>query len=364
VRYSPQLDGLRAIAICAVLAQHLFETHFHGAWVGVDIFFVLSGFLITSILISEHERTGAISFKNFYGRRALRLLPALLIGITLTGLLTLVGMTPFKSAEAFGHAAVAALFYFANFVNHETMGTLVHTWSLSVEEQFYLLWPIVLTLIVLRLKPISRIAVVMTLIATFAATRWYFEAEHESWWNLYRWFHTRADELMAGALIALLSASWPERIPVLARTLKIPAYAAAAFLAYIFVTANADQRWLYQWGFVAIAACCALVVFSVQFDLRNPVARVLQTKPLVWLGKRSYGVYVYHVPVIWAIAHQVHFPAGTVGMVLALLTKIAATFALSWASYRWIESPALGLKYKLRKVTAPPTRPAPATLAS
>jgi peptidoglycan/LPS O-acetylase OafA/YrhL len=347
VRYSPQLDGLRGIAISAVLAQHLFETHFRGAWVGVDIFFVLSGFLITSILINEQQSTGRISFKNFYGRRALRLVPALLVGIALTGLLTAFGLTPFKSADAFGHAAIPALFYFANFTNHETMGTLVHTWSLSVEEQFYLLWPIVLTFIVLRLHPAKRIAIILLLIAAFAGTRFYFESQNVSWWNLYRWFHTRADELMAGALVACATAAWPQQIASAIRKLKLPTYAAIAFVAYIFITAKSDQRWLYQWGFTVIAGCCALIVFTSQFDTNGLLARVLQTKPLVWLGKRSYGVYVYHVPVIWVIAHHIHFPGGKDGMILALLTKVAATLALSWASYRWIETPALALKDKL-----------------
>ena len=125
MRYFPQLDGLRAIAISAVLAQHLFESHFRGAWVGVDIFFVLSGFLITSILIAEHDSTGKVSLKNFCGRRALRLLPALVVGIILTGILTAAGLTSFKSLTEFSQAAIPTLFYFSNFTTAD-MGVCSH----------------------------------------------------------------------------------------------------------------------------------------------------------------------------------------------------------------------------------------------
>jgi peptidoglycan/LPS O-acetylase OafA/YrhL len=346
VRYSPQLDGLRAIAICAVLAQHLFESHFRGAWVGVDIFFVLSGFLITSILIAERESTGTFSFKNFYGRRALRLLPALLVLVIATGALTMAGLTTFKTPNAFAEAAAPALFYFSNFTTTD-MGVLLHTWSLSVEEQFYFIWPIVLTGLVLKLKPTKQIALLLALIAAFTATRLYFESRHYNWWQLYTWFFTRADELIFGALIACATAEWPGNIPSTLRKLKPLTFAGIAFVTYIFCTADNKQRWLYQWGLTAIAISCGLIVFTVQFEPKSLLSRFLKTKPLVWLGKRSYGMYVYHFPIIWIISHHIQFPAGKIGILIATATKVAVTIAVSWISYRWIESPALALKDKL-----------------
>ncbi|MDB6057517.1 MAG: Acyltransferase 3, partial [Verrucomicrobiales bacterium] len=292
MRYSPQLDGLRGTAILCVLTGHLFESHFRGAWVGVDIFFVLSGFLITNILIAEHESTGTVSLKNFYGRRALRLVPALLIGVALTGLLSLFGATPFHTFAGFRDAAVPALLYFSNFSDAQ-MGTFIHTWSLSVEEQFYLIWPLVVGGVLLVLKPRPRIALIVGLMATFATIRFSLEAQHIRWWNLYSWFYTRADVLMAGALVACAASAWPEKVGALVRKLKPLTLLAIPFVAYIFYTTFADQRWLYRWGLTATAVSCALIVFVAQFDNDGPLARVLRNKVLIWFGKHSYGIYVY-----------------------------------------------------------------------
>jgi peptidoglycan/LPS O-acetylase OafA/YrhL len=364
VRYSPQLDGLRAIAIFAVLARHLFESHFRGGWVGVDIFFVLSGFLITSILINEQATTGTISLKNFYGRRALRLLPALLVCIALTGALTFAGLTSFKNSAEFAQAAIPALFYFSNFTTAD-MGVLVHTWSLSVEEQFYLAWPVILGGVVLALKPNRRIVLLIALIVCFAAIRFYLDYQNYPSWYLYTRFHTRADELMAGALIACFASAWPEKVLSWSKISRLPALLGVAFLAYIFWRVETDQRWLYQWGLVAIAISCAFIVFSTQFDAQGPLARLLKSEPLVWIGKRSYGIYVYHVPVIWVIGHLIQFPSGRSGIVIGLVAKVATTLLLSWASYRWIETPALALKDKFfsTKPSQTKLRPAPAIVS-
>lgn len=365
MRYSPQLDGLRGTAILCVLTGHLFESHFRGAWVGVDIFFVLSGFLITNILIAEQESTGTISLKNFYGRRALRLIPALLIGIAMTGVLSLFGATPFHSLAAFTDAAVPSLFYFSNFSNAQ-MGTFIHTWSLSVEEQFYLIWPIVLGLVLLPLKARNRIFFIIALMAFFGAIRFSLELQRIKWWNLYSWFYTRADVLMAGALVACATAAWPERISSVLRKLKPFSALAIVFVGYVFYTTFADQRWLYRWGFTATALSCALVIFLAQFDNNGLLARVLRNKMLIWFGKHSYGIYVYHMQIFWMFRHVLHFPETKMGLVLAAISKLAAALILSWASYRWIEAPILKLKDKwfVTKPVATPIRPAQVPLTS
>ncbi len=361
LRYSPQLDGLRGTAILCVLTGHLFESHFRGAWIGVDIFFVLSGFLITNILIAEQESTGAISLKNFYGRRALRLLPALFIGIAMTGLLSFFGATPFHSVGAFTDAAIPSLFYFSNFSDAQ-MGTFIHTWSLSVEEQFYLIWPIVVGLVLLTLKPRNRIALIVILMAAFAAIRFDLEAQHIRWWNLYSWFYTRADVLMAGALVACATAAWPQSISSAVRKLKPLLLVAIPFVAYVYYNIFADQRWLYRWGLSAIAVSCALIIVVAQFDTNGLLARILRTKILIWFGKHSYGIYVYHMQIFWMFRHVLPFPQTRMGILIATVAKVATALTLAWASYRWIEKPALGLKDKLftTKPAAAPLRPAPA----
>lgn len=345
MRYSPQLDGLRGTAILCVLTGHLFESHFRGGWVGVDIFFVLSGFLITNILIAEQESTGTISLKNFYGRRALRLLPALLIGIAMTGVLTMFGATPFHSLKAFADAAVPSLFYFSNFSNAE-MGTFIHMWSLSVEEQFYLIWPLVLGLVVLPLKPRMRIGFILALMAAFGAIRFGLEAQRIQWWHLYSWFYTRADVLMAGALVACATVAWPERIDSAMRKLKSLVPIAIIFAAYVFYTTFADQRWLYRWGLTATALSCTLIIFVAQFDNSGLLGRVLRNKVLIWFGKHSYGIYVYHLQIFWMFRHVLHFPESKMGLILATICKFTVVLVLSWASYRWIEAPILRLKDK------------------
>jgi peptidoglycan/LPS O-acetylase OafA/YrhL len=363
VRYSPQLDGLRGIAILCVLSGHLFESHFRGGWVGVDIFFVLSGFLITSILIAEYESTGTISLKNFYGRRALRLLPALFIGIALTAVLSFFGATPFHTFAGFRDAAVPAVFYFSNFSNADP-GTFIHTWSLSVEEQFYLIWPLTLGGVLLVAKPRARIAMIVMLMAAFAAIRFTLEVQHFRWWNLYSWFYTRADVLIAGALVACAAAAWPEKIAGVVRKVKPLALLAILFVGYIFWTTYADQRWLYRWGLTATALCCALILFVVQFDSTNLLTRVLRNKVFVWFGRHSYGIYVYHMQIFYTFRHLIHFGDSKIAVFAATITKVAAVVTISWASYRWIESPLLRLKDKFfsAKAAQTPVRRRPAII--
>ncbi|WP_390623697.1 acyltransferase family protein [Telmatocola sphagniphila] len=139
----PALDGLRAVAACLVLIHHGSYGRLPGGWIGVDLFFALSGYLITGILAAELSRTGRIRFGRFYIRRVLRLLPALIATVLLAGLLW--PITPFKSpTPSWLEAAAAALFYVANLVPAESLGSLSHCWSLAIEEHFYLLWPPIL----------------------------------------------------------------------------------------------------------------------------------------------------------------------------------------------------------------------------
>src|SRR5579862_1099054 len=145
--YVPALDGLRAIAVLAVLGYHTWEGAFRGGWVGVDIFFVLSGYLITSILLAERDRRGTISFRQFYLRRALRLLPALVLCLAVA--IALAASQGPTLRDATTKEAAAATLYAANWWQvlrpHAPIGLLAHTWSLSVEEQFYLCWPLALS---------------------------------------------------------------------------------------------------------------------------------------------------------------------------------------------------------------------------
>jgi peptidoglycan/LPS O-acetylase OafA/YrhL len=147
MRIIPQLDGIRCIAILAVMVFHASYGHFSGGFLGVDLFFVLSGYLITRLLWEEFQVTSTIHLKLFYAKRALRLLPALIVALALAGLLW-----PNNDLTAWGIASTASLFYFANLVRAD-MGCLAHTWSLSIEEHFYLLWPGIFGVVMVQRDP-------------------------------------------------------------------------------------------------------------------------------------------------------------------------------------------------------------------
>src|SRR5580704_558230 len=224
MRYLPALDGLRAIAAMLVFLFH--TGHLPGGWVGVDIFFVLSGYLITSILLTEHERTGVINLRHFYGRRACRLLPALIIVIGVAVVIAVCLRNKVRDIEI---DAVAALFYvldyrYALMVNLTHATDLAHLWSLSIEEQFYFLWP--LTLIILLKTGTRRMAFRMTLILILVVAAWrvfMFATRADPSIRIYFAFDTRVDELLIGCSLAL----WESRGSA-ARFLK-PFWPVAAF---------------------------------------------------------------------------------------------------------------------------------------
>lgn len=187
----PGLDGLRGVAIVAVFFNH--TQALSGGFLGVDLFFALSGYLITSILLNEFEMTNSISLRHFYYRRALRLLPALLVFLAIYG------------PRAGWRATASTLFYFANWQSFESLGPLVHTWSLSIEEQFYILWPMAL-LGMLRLKlSKAQIAVALTcLVITIILWRLFLLKTCTPWERVYRGTDTHADGLLIGCIFALV----------------------------------------------------------------------------------------------------------------------------------------------------------------
>lgn len=188
----PELDGVRGIAILAVFLNHTQPT-LSGGFLGVDLFFALSGFLITGILLNEFNRTGSISLRSFYYRRALRLLPALVVFLLVC------------APWAHWQATTATMFYFANWHSFEFLGPLVHTWSLSVEEQFYIAWPVVL-LLLLRLK-LSKTAIaagLITIIALIFIWRLYLLKSGASWERAYKGTDTHTEGLLIGCVIALV----------------------------------------------------------------------------------------------------------------------------------------------------------------
>ncbi len=344
------LDGLRALAVLMVISHNYGPfpglgssgryAWFAAGYVGVTLFFVLSGFLITQRLIAEYRTTGSVSFVGFWKRRAFRLLPALLLCLLL---LVIDNIRTHISAGETLRASLAALFYVFNFVSAQRMpanplggegwGAL---WSLSVEEQFYVVWPIPLLWAWKRYNPqrvLVGVGVLTVLSALWCTLLWFREA---SFLRLYLATDTRAQSLFLGAGIAVAWHGLP-KIRVCAKSVSVLLGPACALLVMAGVFgSNAKPTkspgWMIGPGLFLVTALCGFIVLvATEASLKSPISRLLNTKVAVAIGQRSYGLYLFHVV---AAAYFRNVQGGW-------LLSFAVTFALSFASYAFLEQPIL-----------------------
>jgi len=355
--YRKSLDGLRGIAILAVVLSHVRTFPFGGGFFGVDLFFVLSGFLITSLLLEEWRDTSDISLRSFYARRALRLLPALVLLLATLSAVSAWTEPPAESAKM-RTSALMALFYSANwFVAYRAFprGELAATWSLSVEEQFYILWPILL-LMMLRLKW-SKGAIGAAIVAGMAASAgvraWLWNATG-SWERVYYGSDTHADGLLAGALVAVLMASGAvPRSASGSRILNWAAHGMMVFLGFFLVRGWAADPYLSQGGYLALNLGAASIVYCLVCSPWLPLRMVCEFGPLVWLGKISYGVYLWHLaPGLLMDAMGIR--SGNYPWAAGM----AMTLACAAVSFYALERPILRIKKRFERVgSAPPISP-------
>ena len=311
--YQPALDGLRALSVMAVILYHAGIHWIPGGFIGVEVFFVVSGFLITSLLIDEQHVSGKVSLKQFWIRRARRLLPALFTMLVVA----LVAVTFFAkdSAADFRRDVMPALAYFSNwwqiyfvetpYFAANSLPMLRHLWSLAVEEQWYVLWPIVFTF-VLGNKRIPRwiSAVVIGLLATgvMVGTALAFIADNETRINfLYLSTLTRSSGLLLGAALACAWRPWKKAVTKLAKTRSFVsdalALAAFAVLGYIAAFIHAADERLYVGGLAAATVASAVIIAVVVRSGNSLVKKVLSIPLLVEIGRRSYGLYLWHWPI-------------------------------------------------------------------
>jgi len=340
----PALDGIRAFAVLVVMAHHGYVSFFRGGGIGVDIFFVLSGFLITGLLLEEREKTSSISFRKFYLRRALRLLPALVILLLFVEIYAIVILRGPRLWEI-QKAILAVLFYVANWVSiaHPgSLGPLSHTWSLSIEEQFYLLWPpLLFVLLRCRLRMTRIVTVVSLLIVAIAVHRAFVWTGPASAWRIYNGLDTRIDELLAGcALASAFSAGWLQFdwLRVIVRYSYLPAI---TFILYLIARPLSPQI-MYKYGWPIVELCLAVILYRLMGWENTHVHKLLESPSLVWIGRLSYGLYLWHFPIFEKVG------GWECLKVLKISVAFALTFLVATLSFYFVEKPFLRLKSQFK----------------
>jgi peptidoglycan/LPS O-acetylase OafA/YrhL len=342
----PALDGIRAVAIAAVVLYHGDIIWTPGGLLGVEVFFVLSGYLITSLLVSELQAGGAIAIGRFLKRRARRLLPALFVMLALVSA-AFVLWWPGEVARTRGDVAAAATYtsnwyligthhsYFSAFARPSPFG---HLWSLAIEEQFYLLWPPILFLLWKLLRDPRRVAGAVLGLAgvSVGALSLIYSGGDPS--RVYYGTDTRASALLIGAALALLWRPSDETRPLPRLNpwlLDAATLLSGAILVWAFMRFDDQSPFTYRPGLLMVSlATASLIAACVHPDAR--VGRLLGLSPLRWLGKRSYSIYIWYFPVFAVTRPGVDLNV-TVGTAFALRAAITLTFAE--LSYRFVEEP-------------------------
>ena len=343
------LDGLRAMAVLAVLGYHLRPSAVSGGFLGVDIFFVISGFLITTLLIREQRTGGRIDLRAFWTRRARRLVPALVTVVATS--IVVAWLVDGDLLVGIGRQTIGAATFSTNWVElgastdyfDATSPLLFNTfWSLAIEEQFYLLWPIVIVGLV-RARVRAAPAAVFTLVAAggSAALMSVLSASGASATRVYYGTDTHLFGMMLGASLAFAFAA-PVAILASRRWHRLRLWVGfvgmAAVLALIFGLGHASS-FTYHGG-IALASVCSVLMVVALPGGPTSFTRLLQIRPLVWVGERSYGIYLWHWPVFLIVSELLPAPApGVPPTLLTVLSVLAATAILSEVSYRWIEGP-------------------------
>ncbi|WP_435300341.1 acyltransferase family protein [Timonella sp. A28] len=360
------LDSLRALAVIFVIVYHFFPSFFPGGYIGVDVFFVLSGFLITSLLLQEWLAQGRISLRQFWMRRARRILPALtLVVAVMTACAGFIGgdITAGLRAQLFGALTFSSnwvsIFTGSGYEAQLTPALFTNLWSLAVEEQFYVLWPLVVIIFLSFTRAFSHRraravgAAVSVIIAIFSlwlmAVKYVPDTDPS---RVYLGTDTHMFGLMVGAILAFImmpSADfrWPHRFPFLSRFVSeqrgkmvhlILSVIALSALVWAGLAMHFHSAVPYRGGLVAVSVATAALVAAMICN--QDVARRMEKRVVRWVGQRSYGLYLWHWPVLVVVTYVMQSRnAGSNVSFGVFLVAVASTVALSAMSYRYVEQP-------------------------
>ncbi|AXH96800.1 acyltransferase family protein [Ornithinimicrobium avium] len=348
--YIPGLDGLRAIAIVGVLVFHYLPGVLPGGYLGVDVFFVVSGFLITTLLLRELDRHGRVDLPAFWKRRARRLLPALALVVLVS--VTAARLVGGDLLVGIGRQTLGALTFTTNWLEiaagasyfHSTSPILfVNFWSLAVEEQFYLLWPLTLVLAVALTRTTrQRILAVagVGLASTVAMAALYTPGADAT--RVYYGTDTHLMGLMAGAAFAI---AWADpthraglRSPVWRRWRWAAVLGSLAVLGALMRWMGESSPWTFRGG-ILLASLATLVLLAALLESRSPWRTLMELAPLRWVGERSYGIYLWHWPVLILAGALVPYALGTTRGWLVLGGALLVTLLLSEISLHLVETP-------------------------
>ena len=349
--YLPGLDGVRALAVIGVLLYHADLTWMKGGFLGVDVFFVLSGFLITTLILEEFDRSGRVDFAKFYLGRARRLLPALVL--MLAAVAVAAAFVYRDVASQVRADTLASIFYVNNWwyiLNDQSYFEFIgrppllkHLWSLAVEEQFYLIWPAVAFLIVSRFarKGLRRAAFVLALLST-AWMVWLSVANgYPDFADPSRAYFGTDSHAMGLLIGAALATAWrPGRLKATLSPGGVAIITAAGIAAllgvlYFFCFVGEFTPWLYRGGFLLLAGVVALLIAGATHPA-SPLGGWMGTQPFRYIGQRSYGLYLWHWPIFMLTRPVLDIPLD--GPALFAL-RMALTFGIAELSFRFVEMP-------------------------
>jgi peptidoglycan/LPS O-acetylase OafA/YrhL len=354
INYRPEIDGLRAIAVLIVILYHAKITifgrePFKGGFIGVDIFFVISGYLITSIILKELTITGSFSYKNFYERRIRRIIPALVFVIFLSLPFAWYILLP-SSFVDFSKSIIYSLGFSSNFYFHETgqiygdqsslLKPFLHTWSLSVEEQYYILFPVIFFFIFRYFRKYLLTILVIGFILSFQMADWgsrYFPSA------TFYFLHTRMFELLAGSILAYFEITSGRKSQQKNLNLIFPSIG-LFLIVHSFIFFNIDFHHPSFITILPIIGVCLIIWFAQKDEL---VTKILSSRPFVTVGLISYSLYLWHYPLFSFYRFiKLYFPLDIIGKFFAILILLV----ISFFSYRFVELPFRNKKLSFKKI--------------